>query len=525
MRRWRALVLCWAVGMVSAQELADVVTGRVVDEAGGPLAGVVVCAWREGAPFLTPELTQGSSVTTDVEGRWRWTRPAPSEVLSWRLLFVGKGRVHVAVPWSAAEFPVVLPRGRTLAGRVVDAAGKPLAGVRVEQRDALARMMYRADASKVAWPAEPRTAVATDASGRFVMPGTVEAGLQLVVGAGDERVHGPFAHGDAVEIVHAASTGAPVRDALTRRGFGSRPAGKATTVVAGTVLGTLPIRGAGLCLWSTAAREVETARQTTYGQREDYGTVVPIAADGTFRIGVTKPGTHRVKLLLPRPLQQGQPDLCDMGTIDIVPDGKPVVLDARPHLPAAVVGRVRSPVPNGRLLVGVAVARDKAPHNLGFVSYASPLATVAADGSFATCTPPGDVTIFVIDLLTGVVLHRAAPRPIAAAAKVEVELDVAAGAVDVALDLSTSRARWLELVVPQACWPHGLDDIVCTTHEYSKRIGCFLADDATVCRLWLPPTDAEAWLCEASTSALKAEAKAAFPVEAGKIAAVSLSPP
>lgn len=524
MRWWRAVVSCWAAAVVSAQEPAHVVTGRVVDEAGGPLAGVLVCAWREGSAFLTPELMQGPSVTTDAGGRWRWTLPTPSDQLSWRLLFVGKGRVHVAVPWSAAEFPVVLPRGRTLAGRIVDAAGKPLAGVRVEQRDALSRMPYRADASQVAWPAEPRTAVATDASGRFVMPGTVEAGLQLVVGAGGGRVHGPFAHGDAVEIVHAASTGAPARDKRTANGLRVRPAGKVTTVVAGTVQGTLPIRGAGLCLWSTEARQLSAAPETTYGQREDYGTVVPIAADGTFRIGVTKPGTYRIKLLLPRPLQQGQPDLCDMGTIDIA-DGKPVALDLRPHLPAAVVGRVRSPVPTGRLLVGVAVARDKAPHNLGFVSYASPLATVAADGSFATCTPPGDGTIFVIDLLTGVLLHREAPRPIAAAAKVEVGLDVAAGAVDVALDLATCRSRWLELVVPQACWPHGLDDIVWTPHEYSKRIGCFLADDATVCRLWLPPTDAEAWLCKAPTGALKAEAKAVFTVEAGKTVAVSLSPP
>jgi hypothetical protein len=519
----RTALLSLMVASTPAQAPSTMLTGRVVDETGAPLAGVAVHAVRTHEPWLTAELSPANAVTTDTDGRWRLTHPVPTEPDSHRLLFVMKGRVHIAAPLSAAGFPIVLPRGRTLVGRVLDATGVPLAGVRVEQRDALARMTYRADASRVAWPGEPRTAVRTDASGRFVMPGTVEAGIQLVVGERIARCYGPFAHGEPIEILHRTTT--EVLPGDQGHEFQVRPRRKGTRVVHGTTQGTLPIHGAGLCLWSAAAGESEQ-HTATYGEREDYGQVIPIAADGTFQLEVDEPVSLQARLLLPRPLQQGQPDLCDLGAIEVTADTKTLALDLRPHLPATVTGRVRSAAPSGRLLVGAAVDRPRGSHRIGFARYASPLAPVANDGSFTTFTPPGTVTIFVIDLLTGAVLHREPSRQIAASTKVELALDVVVGAVDVALTAS-DQVHWLELVVPPELWPHDIDDVSFTEHEYTKRIGCYLDQAATTCRLWLPPTTAEAWLIgplrETLSDPLQPRAKAEFTIDAGRTGSVSLT--
>ncbi|MCU0866743.1 MAG: carboxypeptidase-like regulatory domain-containing protein [Planctomycetes bacterium] len=515
----RVALLSLTVASTPAQLPATILTGRVVDENGAPLAGVAVHALRSDQPWITAELPPDQVVTTDVDGRWRLSQPVSAEPESHRLLFVTKGRVHVAAPLSAAGFPIVLPRGRTLVGRVVDPAGRPLAGVRVEQRDALRRMTYRAESARVAWPGEPRTAVRTDAAGRFVMPGTVDTGIQLVVGEAGARSYGPFAHGEPIEIVHRTTT--KVLPDEHGYEFQVHRQRKGKRVVHGTTKGTLPIHGAGLCLWSAAAGESEP-HKPTYGERQDYGHVIPIAADGTFQLEVDEPVSLHAGLLLPRPLQQGQPDLCGVGTIEVNADTKTLELDLRPHLPAMVSGRVRSSAPNGRLLVGVAVSRPRGSHAFGFASYSSPLVPVANDGSFTAFTPPGTATIFVIDLLTGALLHREAPRQIAASTKVEVALDVVVGAVDVALPAG-DQLRWLELVVPRECWPHEIDDIDFSEHNYTKRIGCFPDPAATTCRLWLPPTTAEAWLVDPPLGQLQPRAKAEFTIDAGRTGSVSLT--
>jgi hypothetical protein len=518
-------LLSLTVASLPAQLPATILTGRVVDETGAPLAGVAVHALRSDQPWITAELPPDQAVTTDVDGRWRLSQPVSVDPESHRLLFVPKGRVHIAAPMSAAGFPIVLPRGRTLVGRVLDAAGKPLAGVRVEQRDALRRMTYRAESARVAWPGEPRTAVRTDAAGRFVMPGTVDAGIQLVVGEAGARSYGPIAHGEPIEILHASS--GEVTAADNARALVSFPAPRGTRTLQGATIGVLPIQGAGLCVWWVPGGWDTGQDRVTYAQRtSSYGCVIPIEADGSFRleVGGRELENLQFRLLLPRPLQQGQPDVCELGRITVTQETESLEFDLRPHLPATVLGRVRSSAPNGRLLVGVAVDRPNQGWRSEVASYVSPLATVANDGSFTTFTPPGTATIFVIDLLTGALLHREPPRQIDASTKVELALDVVVGAVDVALTAG-DQLRWLELVVPRECWPHEIDDMAFSQHRPAKRIGCFLDPAATKCRLWLPPTTAEVWLCAPSDDQLRpqAKAKAEFTIQAGRNGSVSLT--
>jgi hypothetical protein len=437
------------------------------------------------------------------------------------LLFVKKGRAHVAVPESAQGFPVVLPRGRTLAGRVVDEDGKPIADVRVGVRDWVRQARYRADASKVTWPAEPCTAVRTDSSGRFVMPGAVDAGMQIVIDIGGaQSAHGPIALGEALEFVHVPGRMEEAETLVFLEFEGPEVDG---VVVTGSTQGALPPQGAGLCFDGRDLKKL--GENETYGARRHYGTVAAIAADGTFRMPPMTPGRHRVELLLPRPLQQGQPDVVLLREIDVKVGMAPVAFDLRAHLPALVRGHVRSPVPASRLLVGVAVDRQKARHNLGYTCFASPLAPVAGNGAFAAWTPPGECTVFVIDLWTGMLLHRAEKRTLAASTVVEVELDVVAGAVDVALQPHAKGPRWLELVVPDEWCPGGIDDIVACQHEYSKRLGCHLPGAAEQARLWLPPTTASAWLCAQNGGPLKPLAQEDFTIEPGKVAAIALRPP
>ncbi len=521
--QWLPLWLFVLAGL-SAQETAPATLtgwrGRVVDEAGAPLADVVVCALPDGETFVTQELTKTPVATTDANGAWSGPRPKGP------LLFVKKGCAHVAVPVSAFDFPVVLPRGRTLAGRVVDVEGKPVAGVRVGLRDWLRQARYRADASKVVWPAHPCTAVRTDAAGRFVLPGAVDAGMQIVVGERSEQsTHGPVALGDALELVHVPGQVEEAESFAYLEFEGPVADG---VVVTGSTQGALPPHGAGLCFDGHDLEKAGLAGHAhsgTYGSRRRYGSVTALAADGTFRTPPLAPGRHRVELLLPRPLQQGQPDVVPLGEIEVVAGMAPIAFDLRPHLPALVRGRVRSPAPAGRMLVGIAVDRPKPQHNLGFTSFASPLATVAGNGAFAVRTPPGECTVFVIDLWTGMLLHRAEKRTVAAQAVVEVDLEVVAGAVDVALLPNAKSARWLELVVPDEWHAAGIDDIVACQHEYTKRLGCFVPRAAELARLWLPPTTASVWLCAQTGGELRPDAKDDVVIEPGKVASIALRPP
>lgn len=180
---------------------ARTVRGVVVDENDRPLADVAVCPFDDTSPFSTAELVAHPATRTREDGtftlQWKLGQRPPLNTL----LFVAEGRVHVAVgAYYVDMLPVVLPPGRTLAGTVRDRAGRPLAGVRVEARDWLTQGgLFGAGADTMSTAPEPRTAVRTDAAGRFVLQGTCEQAIQVQVG-GDGfalATRGPLAAGQS----------------------------------------------------------------------------------------------------------------------------------------------------------------------------------------------------------------------------------------------------------------------------------------------------------------------------------------
>ncbi|MCP3914127.1 MAG: hypothetical protein GY711_01060 [bacterium] len=118
--------------------------GRVVDERGEPLAGAAVRALRAGGgmfgtpgiPGADPELARTRS---DSAGRFRLELPAQPRV---RIAIEAEGYAPLEESESLREGQekdvgdVELDRGVTLAGRVFDSAGSPLAGVEVTRPEA-----------------------------------------------------------------------------------------------------------------------------------------------------------------------------------------------------------------------------------------------------------------------------------------------------------------------------------------------------------------------------------------------------
>jgi hypothetical protein len=104
------------------------VRGRCVDEEGKPLGGVRIRGFRPG----TGEIT-----FTDTDGRFALPVPGTGG----GLLFYLEGRVQTALrdlrgpPAGVDAGDVLIPRGGAVAGRVVDAQGRPLEGFLVQVID------------------------------------------------------------------------------------------------------------------------------------------------------------------------------------------------------------------------------------------------------------------------------------------------------------------------------------------------------------------------------------------------------
>jgi hypothetical protein len=536
MRDWLVL----AIGSLAAVSPAQTapraatatVSGRVVDEQGAPLANVAVCALD--ASWLTrdtAEVVRTPAAVTGADGRYAASVPAAARTL----LFVAAGRVHVATPLHPHDgWPVVLPRARTLAGRVVDAAGLPAAGVRVEARDWLRSAPYRHDAARLDWLPELRTAVRTDARGRFVLTGVVEAGVELIVGERDGvEAQGPFALGDAIELVwpstareleRSRAAVERVRNARAGDPVRAAPAADAPGVVAIVATGgPLPPWGASVKLLPGPAARGFPGAFVERGP--GCGGCTPLDGDGRALLAVA-PGRYRLALVVPRPLHHGAPDVIEVREVDVDAATREIELDLREHAPVRVRGTVRGPVPAGRLLVGVARERTPIGFSYGYAAYQCPLATVAPDGGFELRTPPGVGTPFVIDLWTGMLLGREVARELRAGEELTVGLRLEVGAVDVAVRaMPYDKAGWLELCAPDEAWPRGIDMMEPTPHESTKRIGCDLTGATAAFRLWLPAGTFGLWLTEEMRSVGGARGETTVDVRAGATVEATLSFP
>jgi RNA polymerase sigma factor (sigma-70 family) len=120
----------------------DVIAGVVRDEQGKPVAGVEVTPliWTrsDSARQSREDFEEPIPVRTDEEGRWRWDElPAGIEPgrVSFRFSHPDYQRLDLPAEKGLeivrANGVTVLPRGVELAGRVVDSAGRGIAGARV----------------------------------------------------------------------------------------------------------------------------------------------------------------------------------------------------------------------------------------------------------------------------------------------------------------------------------------------------------------------------------------------------------
>lgn len=147
----------------------------------------------------------------------------------------------------------------------------------------------------------------------------------------------------------------------------------------------------------------------------------PIGADGRFTAVELQQAKYVVQLVLPRLPRQGWPDKVEVGRLDLAP-GTELKLDLAAARPAIVRGRVVGDLPLPRLAVVSLAANDERRSLRGSPGYQGPLAPLERDGSFVLREPPGRRCLMVVDLRTGVMLHREATRDVVAGSTRECEL-------------------------------------------------------------------------------------------------------
>lgn len=169
------------------------IQGRVVDEAGKPLAGTgILFALLE--ELDTERALMQPSHRTDQTGRFEftWENNGQEDGIDLRtMLLAAPGRA--AAMWLRRDprnaralidkvidaGDVVLPRGVVLQGRVFDAKGEPIEGATVESEEPLSGFFQTWEHRYV----EYRTVTKTDEDGVFVLQGVVAPGAGLRVSA------------------------------------------------------------------------------------------------------------------------------------------------------------------------------------------------------------------------------------------------------------------------------------------------------------------------------------------------------
>ncbi len=156
-----------------ALEPAFTAAGVVVDEQGKPVAGVEVKARTQPGSRNRDYWQSGGNARTSAAGRFRIPRLAGVVAHQLRLTRKGYAPATADVPPAepgqpASELRIVLRKGRTAFGRVVDPGDKPVAGAGVVLQlepptGSMIRIMIGSDGSN-------RFEATADANGRFELP-------------------------------------------------------------------------------------------------------------------------------------------------------------------------------------------------------------------------------------------------------------------------------------------------------------------------------------------------------------------
>jgi len=173
----RPLVIALAFGFGQVSSSADTLTGTVLDSKGRPVAGarvdVATAAPKVGPAMFCPSCYVDCAkwTTTDADGKFSIAKLSPS--LKFRLLATAPDMLSAMTKLvdPATEAPAItlesipadLPPERTLSGRVVDAAGRPVAGALISPEGAETR-------EKRWWGlVEGVRPTVSDTAGRFLM--------------------------------------------------------------------------------------------------------------------------------------------------------------------------------------------------------------------------------------------------------------------------------------------------------------------------------------------------------------------
>jgi Carboxypeptidase regulatory-like domain len=175
-----ATALPGAVGGAGAlAATAPALAGIVVDEAGAPVAG---------AEVRFASLEWQIAIRTGPSGRFRIDGPPPGRL--YRLLVRGEGYAPLAtqgqirLPRAATPgLRLVLTRGRTVIGRLVDGDGRPVVGARVELLRPVSLMHSFVSVLEGTPLDDGLYRAATDEDGRYSIPGVSLARAQRVVRA------------------------------------------------------------------------------------------------------------------------------------------------------------------------------------------------------------------------------------------------------------------------------------------------------------------------------------------------------
>jgi protocatechuate 3,4-dioxygenase beta subunit len=256
--------------------------GKAVDEDGKPIEGARVTVQDNQSAAWMYFGSQGET-TTDAEGNFTlWCSTDPGIISQDRARLevtkTGYGSEYVTYVLKAGSVgTVTVPRGGTIAGRVVDAAGKGVAGVEVIV------MQYNEDVGKAT----------TDEAGRYEVTGV--PGKNMLT-----RFYKAMDSGGkpqtALEVYARPEPSVNLRDV---------PQYKISAKDGQTVTG--PNLAIGL---STGVSGKVIPSGTTFGLKGllvrldyDWGKMVEVDADGNFRFPIVSPGKHRLAVYLPTNLR------------------------------------------------------------------------------------------------------------------------------------------------------------------------------------------------------------------------------
>jgi len=305
-------------------------------------------------------------------------------------------------------FTAELCRESRVAGRVLDAERRPLAGVVVTCR----RAEPTADPNRVQWlgPQRAGSQQVTAADGSFSFG-------ELVAEKNVVEARWPDGTIVATATVEPA-VGQVIADLELQLAPGARVIARVSGVPAG------------------ATWRVALATERPDADEGDWASGRLVAwnptgsrpvQNGTIEFAHRAPGPTTLWLLVPQSPRQGSTIAVPVAKVDVAKDDLTLDLDLGAHRPGSIAGKLVArglQIPPGRLVVVATKPSNEAPPRVLRSSSAERhWAAVEPDGSFVLAVEPGAHDVTVVDVATGFTVHRGPSTRVAANQVERIELN------------------------------------------------------------------------------------------------------